>query len=535
MFYANTKTKEQFDLTLVSVDGSGLVVGDSITVDGITYSGSIAEDTTNAEFEVYISGSIADNIDVTANSLVRTINRYPGNSGVYAYYNSGFSEVPGRILLEERLTTATPFTVQSDRAFAWTPNITTAISSNNNENINFIRWSKLQQPEAVPQKGTNFLRVGSANKAIKRIIPLNDAMIILKEDGLFRLAGNNPTNFTIFTADPTLLLKAPESACTLANQVFCYTNQGVVSISDGGTVQVRSRPIEFDLFTLGTYSGFEDNTIGISYESDRKYIMPTVLKSTDITSTQAYTFNYITNAWTTWNWDLVNMVCGLVNTTDGSLYFGTSDGYIYKERKSFTSDDYADDDFPITISGYSDKTVYVDSTTNLEVDYLIKQSGSRLSQITAIVDANTITVADSIVWLNGEATIYVPINVQIQYAPEHCGNPNILKHYGDCILSFRQADFNEMDLTFTSDITNISNTKTIVNTNRGGLFGEFPFGAIPFGGTGISNPQDVRLFVPRNQARAHWINLQINFNQPLQSFGIQSLGYVFSEMSSRFR
>src|SRR5665213_1470878 len=134
--------------------------------------------------------------------------------------------------------------------------------------------SKFQQPEAVPTSNT--INVGNPNFEWLRCLPLRNSVIVLKSDGLFQLTGTTYP-FTVTTLDTGTILTAPESCAVMNNQVFAYTNQGVVAIAETGP-GIISRPIENLLQPISSYlyPNFPAVTFGTAYQTDRKYLMSTI-------------------------------------------------------------------------------------------------------------------------------------------------------------------------------------------------------------------------------------------------------------------
>lgn len=139
VFFANTKSKHRFNLTLISVDSpNGIQANDTLTIGGVVYTGKASETASSGQFKVTTGGSAASNIDLTARSLVRVINRY-SSSTVYAYYLSGPSDLPGQILLEERGVGGSSFAITTSRATCWTPsNIQTSGTATSSTNDTFV-------------------------------------------------------------------------------------------------------------------------------------------------------------------------------------------------------------------------------------------------------------------------------------------------------------------------------------------------------------------------------------------------------------
>jgi len=201
---------------------------------------------------------------------------------------------------------------------------------------NRVYYSKFQQPDAVPP--LNYLDIGAKNKPIERILALRDSLIVLKEDGVFRISGDNP-DFISTGFDSSNIILAPDSAVVLNNQVYAFTTQGVVTVTENGATPV-SRFIENRLVPLTLFDNFRSTTFGVAYESDRAYLLFTKSENSDTVATQAWRYNLFTQAWTRWD---KPSTCGLVNVKTNKHYWGTPDNNIVEEeRKSFDRTDYAD-------------------------------------------------------------------------------------------------------------------------------------------------------------------------------------------------
>lgn len=291
----------------------------------------------------------AQQIEQVAHSLVRIVNQE--STLINGFYLSGFDDIPGQIILENKSIVGNSFWVYADststgQEFNPTlPETNTATVISSNEAIpNRVYYSKYQQPEAVPL--LNYFDVGPKDKEIKRIVALRESLFIFKEDGIYRVSGTLAP-FTALGFDFSAAIRAPDSAVVLNNLVYALTSQGIVTVTDGG-VQVVSRPIENQLNTImrPNYS-FVTNTFGVSYESDRAYLLFTVTEPEDTEPTQCFRYNTFTDSWTTWD---MSKTCGIVNFVDDKLYLGAGDAnFIDQERKTLTRTDYADREYELNI------------------------------------------------------------------------------------------------------------------------------------------------------------------------------------------
>ena len=527
--YFNTQTQERFFLTMVSVGATeGVQIGDTVTINSVVYTGAAAESIGANEFLVYTGGTPAENIDTTARSLIKVINRSTTTDGVYAIYQTGFNDLPGQILIFERAIGGTSFSVTSSRTSAFTPSL--PANSSSDRKANKMYWSKPDQPEAVPL--VNNVSIGTASEGIERGIALRDSVIIFKPEGIYRLTGETAP-FNISLLDDTIHLLGSNTPASLNNQIFCLTNQFVVAISET-SVAIVSRPIEKDLQRLLTSAFLADIKrdvvlFGIDYETDRKYILGLPTESTDIRANQYYVYNTVTQTWTRWTLPS-EMSHGRNILYDDRLYF-IGDA-VYQERKDFTLTDYADIQYDRNITSFSDLTVVLDSSANLTIGTKIEQTESVFAYITAInEDGFTVTVDREQSWAIDAVICYTPISVSVTYAPIHGGNPGMQKVFQEYTCFFDEADFDTLNFTFTTDNYKTGDIVSVTPVDDGG-WGILPFGEAPWGDS-IKSLQPIRNFFTKNTSRARWMTFNIEHAQAHTQFALEGITLQIETYSTR--
>lgn len=339
MFYANTRTRHRCIFTLVSVDT--LVAGVSnLVVNGTTYTFDTVEDLSLKKIKI-------GTIEETAKSFVRAVNADP-NEQVSAYYLSVFGEAPGKILLERKTLIDSSFyvgTTDANIVLNFNPElgtgatISTKLISTTEKFGNRLYYSKYQELEAVPL--LNYIDIGSRDQEIDRIIALRESLFVFKGDGVFRLAGDpgsNPT-WDIGVFDNTSIIKAPDTAVTLGNQCYYFSNQGVMRLNES-SLETVSEPIQDKLLPfLATSPALSTVSFSVAYESDKALLLWTVSKKSDSIATVCYRYNTSTQAWTEWK---ISKTCAVLNEHQDKLYFASNDYYVEVERKNFDRFDYAD-------------------------------------------------------------------------------------------------------------------------------------------------------------------------------------------------
>jgi hypothetical protein len=542
MMYANTSTKQRLFITLV---GTGSLSGKTLTIAGTTYNFGATEIISGGgspQAKAYTAGSAAQNIDDTARSLVRVINRYAANTSVYAYYLSGSGDLPGQILVEEKGIGASAFTVlASDTAISGmffppppvgTPN--TKSTSSNQVQKNAVYFSKAQQPEAVPS--LNYVLAGSANKEILRVVPLKNSLVIIKEEGVYLMTGESSQSFVVTPLDLTVYCKSADSIAVLNNQVFMLSNQGVVAISETG-VQVISREIEPNIRPLLAFTNIGTLACGAAYESERSYFLSVPSTNAATSPNQIYVFNIFTRAWTRWTF---GFVAALVEQSQDKLYFAKpTSATVYRERKALDDSDYADPETAITITALNAATNTVSFTivgATPDVGWVISQGSSDLGiQSISLVSGVYTAVLDGdfpASWATDAATIYPSVGMDIIWDAWTGTQPGQIKQVSEfAVLTDNISGNNTATQLTPTFISNFDeNSEETDMAPAGGSWGG-AWGAIPWGGTGDS--YGYRTYVPRNKQICRILNPGVKHKKARERLVVAGCAFVFEMIGER--
>lgn len=562
VIYGAATTQQKFLLSLLSAEPPlGIQVGDTFTIQtgAMTevYTASVAENVATKHFQVFTGGDPGSDILNTKESLIRVINR--ASALIYAYdatNTSTAASLPGDFFLQEQGISRIPFGVASSRSTCWNPPLTASTADNQSlagGGLGQGYCSKFQQPESVPT--ANAINVGNPSFEWLRCLPLRNSVIVLKADGCFQLTGT-VFPFTVTTLDLGTILTAPESATVMSNQVFAYTNQGAVAITETGP-GIISRPIENILQNISSYlhPNFPRQTFGASYETDRKWILSTISSKDDFNLvTICYVYDTITQTWTTYEYP-ISIFDVLESPTEHRLYVASGDNaypFLFQERKTFTVVDFADIELPMHITSFSGTTVNVTSTTNATVGWSLVQldpegpdvaaSIVNISVITAINSPTQLTVRDVVTWdLSGTPTTLVeqPIPIAVAFTPiigavpqEGHGNPGNIKFFQEIQAFFQHLDFDFITFRFSSDFNAAATSVDLVPGSATKGWGSFAWGDEPWGGGPIV-AQSIRTYIPLSARRAHWLNVELALSQAMTQFTFAGLVLVYRPVTTR--
>ena len=527
LFGANTKSKFEITINLLGVGGStGLAADDTITIAGITYTAKASESIVSAEFKLFTAGTPSSNIADTAQSLVKVINKHAPNTSVYAYYMSGISDLPGQVRIVERDVGGSAFTTQSSRGGAFNPNLTTAQAATNSEFKNGLWFSKFQEPESVPL--ANNLKIGSAGSNILRIKALRESLFIFTETGIYTLTGSDSTSFRVDLLDNTARLLAPESVSVLQNQIYCLTDQGVVAVSETG-VELVSRPIERAILEAfgANLDGIKQYSFGLSYESDRKYMLALPADGGN-TNSIFYVYNTITNNWTTYD---LKKRAGIVNPADDRIYLSdASTPMVSKERKTYSFRDQADEGVGVTVTAVVGTTLTLSAVTGLEIGDLYYESDNVFGTIQSIdTPSLSVTLDQDLGFSVGSHQVLKHFDVDVEWNPLLGGAPSMLKQFSEVVL-IANRDISTAELVFTTDVS-FNEESITFEGNSVGLWGLQPWGQAAWGG--VSDVQPYRTLVPRAKQRAGLLRVRFRENTTYNDFQISGLRLTYRDLGGR--
>lgn len=540
MCFSNTETKHLLSFSLIA---TGSLTGKTLKVKNgtvtVTINFGAAEDSATCTAKVFATGIAAYDIAETAKSICKVLNLYASNTIVNAYYVSSSSDLPGKIELSVKTIGDVSFYLEaSDTAIKTmfspqppTSGPATATTSSNDTRLNGLYVSKSNQPEHVP--ALNYYLVGANNKQIKRIAALRDSLIILKEDGVYRMVGNGPSDFSITPLDNTVIIKGQDSVAVLGNQVFALTNQGIVSISDSGVVIV-SRDIEPDIQHILTYSDLDTWACGVGYEADRHYILSTTELSSDTAFNICYVFNYLTQSWSTWDY---GFNAGIVDPYAGNFLFSKTDNTkVYSERKANTDADYQDEEAAVTITALGTDSATITYTGLPKAGDVLEQGTTNvLIDAVEVVTTNTYLVSFTSLtpsdWTTGAANLFPGVNMIIKYHPWHGGNPHGLKqvrsvtYFPDPVGTRSSAS--SIVATIDSNFDNDSEEVTIVG--QSGSWG-LSWGETPWGGGGS---QIFPTLIPRNKSYCAFLNVGFKHVNARERVAICAVAFNFEGVGDK--
>jgi len=495
--------------------------------------------------------TITSNTAATSSVITSVAHGLTTNDFIYIYNSNSTPSIDGvhQVTVLTGDTFSIPVTVSIAGTTGYFSMNDDAVVSDNNTRPNVLAISKFSQPESVPLISS--LPVGSANFPIKRILTNRDSLFVFKDDGIFIVNGEDRSNFRVQLLDNTAILLGPETAVTLNNQIFCFTTQGVCSVSETG-VQILSKPIEGEILSLANQeNGFGDNffqqrAFGVAVESRRSYILYLPSFGVDNQSTQQFVYNFFTGCWYRWT---TKRSCGVASRITNVLYTGNSDNsFIYKEREdngiiSNPLNVYADESYNVEISDVTDNVITVDAITNLSEGYTVRQGNLEAVILGIDSDTNQLTLSNDTAFSLSTAQVSKPINPIVEFIPIDIENPGILKQYREYTLIFKNRAVYNVIAQCRSNFYIQNNSAPTFTTNAltidAGLpFISYPWREAPFDKTNPSSwEQDaaIRTFVPLEVQRALWIAIRISTNQAFTYFQLQGVSVVFNAMETRFK
>jgi len=580
MFCANVRRQNEIKIRL-KVDAADMNDGDTIK---ITYGAKNYTFTARTsmpgtyEFLIGTGSTESIRIEETMRSFAFAVTDLhtdsPTSYPFFALYTSDTTSLdgaPGEVTIRvaDFATDDLEVLGSSNLEDMFTPNIyDTAATRAQAAEKNVLCYSKFEEPNAVPPG--NFERVGSEDSAILRILPLRNSLIILKEEGVWRLTGETESDFIIEAYDPTVRIDAPETAVVLNNAVYCSSNQGVVRIDETMGVVILSRPIEEDLRVIQNFSNYATVAHATAYESERQYWLWVPDSASDTYAKTCYKYNYINKSWVTRK---KNCSCAMVLHDNKTMYLGHGvDTYVLKERKSLSGTaDFMDESMTSSMSAvstttdddgntvslvtcaytytgaalgvgwhfqYSTEEAVVeaasdngDGTYNLTLSHLLSLPGGSSGSGSFFDILHFITggvSAGSGVSLPVNVTLSIPIVSTVTWVPETAGNPATMKQFSRCQIEVEDNRAYKQEIEFISNFINTASAENILKTPG---WGTGRWDSPAWGSNVPSIP--IMTYIPQNYQRCQWLRPTFVHRYAKEYFNIVSLALTFRVTSDR--
>lgn len=540
VFYANVKELAGKRLTLVSVDamtnGNRIV----IKVDGTEHFYTAGASEAGNTFYLKKDSSVSINLDTTSRSLCNVINADTSNP-VKAYYISGVNEAPAQMFIEANSYEVDEFSIYAEDGGVeqcFSPFIgldDDSYIAYKQSYSNRVFFSKIQESEAVP--AVNFLDIGNSSTVIKRIVPLRDSLIVLTNQGVYRVSGDVPSDFNYRLIDSSVECVAPRTATVLNDNVFFLARQGICACSEN-SVTVVSQNINNYLINAIDGGSIED-AVGFSYPSENYYM----LCCNKPNSSDKTVYVYDSMSGTIVESDAVFSDCILHSNKQVRLQDG-----IHFERKERRNTDYADSLGEIvTVTEIEDTNkIIVLSGVELQVGMALRNSGYFfVSEVEALpLNLYRVTFESSIdVEVDDELIVDRPIVSRITSAPFVGDDISLLKVIPEIQFNFRNdISCSELSVSFEnqdteSSLFKLQSYRRYVGATSG--WGSTPWGSGGFGDSDTyqldyitRSSNMMRTYLPSGLVRSKWLQVTIEHSL-IEPIELQAISLMYSNGSGR--
>lgn len=353
----------------------------------------------------------------------------------------------------------------------WNPDLSVGQESKDDAEPSRVFYSKPLEYEAVPL--FNYLDVGVKGRAIRRIVPQRDRLLVFKDEGTYAIFGEYP--FAVQLVDDTVQILAPDSVAAVGSTVFALMDDGVVAITEGA-IQPVSEVIDYTLmpYLSSTYrEQVSTAAFGVAFESQKLYaiFMPWLEPYEGEYRARAYVYGLLGNAWTTWSFENITygLFCGRVDPVSDRAYYGAdffgNGSSLLRERNTSTRNDYIDN--------------------------------------------------------FGDEDFAIPCSVR--WAAATMGSPYTTKQVREAHLHFRQAECTEVSLTVGTDVVETVGVIPVpVNASTDNvLIG------------GYVKPKQFRMLVPQEQQRGAYFMLRFVSDEEAAYWALNGYSLVFESTSER--
>lgn len=144
---------------------------------------------------------------------------------------------------------------------------------------------------------------------------------------------------------------------------------------------------------------------------------------------------------------------------------------------------------------------------------------------------NQFTLEKSPVFIQGPILVYKGITTEIEFVPQHGGDPSTLKQFSSGSMMFEYRSFYSADVGFNSDLS-VGYDNVTISPVSYGSWGDFAWGTgAIWGGQGDRAP--LRTYIPAKKQRCRFIGARFSHGIALQSFAFYGISLTYTVNSER--
>lgn len=229
------------------------------------------------------------------------------------------------ILIDFPFMPGVPIAVTTSKPNAFAEDIgpTTPVTTETEEFLHRLVWSKTQEPDAWPIP--YFVDIGSASARILRILPTRESLFVFKEDGTWRVSGFSPESLRVDEYDRTLKLMHPNALSQVDNHLVGWFLSGVAVVTDATTENISDHRIGEELAAIRNIparSPFVSNVWAFTAERSNQWYLITGTNATTH-GPGLYVHNFMTQAWVRWQIENSALLsCGIDLERRAQIAFG---------------------------------------------------------------------------------------------------------------------------------------------------------------------------------------------------------------------
>ncbi len=311
-----------------------------------------------------------------------------------------------------------------------------------------LMYSKIDEPYAVPS--THYVDIGSGLEPIIGMAATRDSLMVFKSDGVWRVSGDTPETLRVDEFDRSVRAIHPRAIAAFDNQVWAWTTNGIVTVSEAGVQRVSDPSIqtlidasERNITTSTTVPG---GAFIAGFEQEGVVLVgvpASDASGADAVSEYIYAFESATGAWVRWT---SSLDWHSASDHAGRIVIGGADELVHHQSDDFydvsSSEIIGASTGPVTYDGVSyagESTVTSGAGVQL---YLVRNSDA--GWLIANTSGTTWVITDEMT--DGAGTLYQAIECKVEWvaltgydARSASGNPSALKHWRSMTLMFGDA------------------------------------------------------------------------------------------------